>query len=314
MDLRDKKILVTGARGFVGTAVVARLKARGVPASHIFTPAREAGDLRTAAVCEKAASGADVVIHLAGVTGGVTFHREHPGSIFYDNLIMGVRLMEAARRAGAQKFVTAGSMAEYPTAAPIPYKEKNLWDGYPDSVHAPYAVAKTMLMVQALSYRAEYGFNAVHLLLTSMYGPGEKDDFVIPSLIRRMREAARAGAPSVEVWGTGKPTRDFLYVEDAAEAIILAAERYDSGEPVNIGSGVETSIRDLAAAIARLTGFAGEVRFDAAKPDGSPRRVADVARARGFGFRAATDLESGLRATIAWHMERAKHEAQNSKF
>lgn len=306
MELKNKKILVTGAHGFVGTAVVDALKSRGIAEENLSLPRFEDCDLRTREACEKAVTGADVVIHLAGVTGGVTFHRAHPGRIFYDNLIAGVRLMEAARRVGVKKFVTAGSMAEYPAAAAIPYEEKTLWDGYPDLVHAPYAIAKTMLLVQGQAYRNEYGFNAAHLLLTSMYGPGEGTDFVIPSLIGRIREAQEKGEAQVVVWATGKPTRDFLYVADAAEAIVLAAERYESSEPVNIGSGVETSVANLASTIARLTGFTGEVRFDPTKPDGSPRRVADTARAKGFGFQAATDLESGLRGTIAWHKEHGK--------
>ncbi len=303
MNLCGKKILVTGAQGFVGTAVVASLKSRGVLDENLLLPSFGEYDLRTREACEEVMAGVDVVIHLAGVTGGVTFHRAHPGSIFYDNLIIGVRLMEAARKAGVKKFLTAGSMAEYPATAPLPYKEETLWDGYPDLVHAPYAVAKTMLLAQAQAYRVQYGFNAIHLLLTSMYGPGEKDDFVIPSLIRRMVDAKRRGESFVEVWGTGKPTRDFLYVEDAAEAIVGAAERCDSPEPVNIGSGIETPIHALATTIARLVGFSGEVRFDPTKPDGAPRRAADTSRARVFGFSPRTDLESGLRMTIAWHLQ-----------
>ncbi len=302
MELQGKKILITGGGGFLGTAMQARLKARGIPENNIYVPREEEGDLRIAEVCDRAVRGMDVVIHLAGVTGGVTFHRARPGSIFYDNLIMGVQCMDAARRAGVEKFVTAGSVAEYPSTAAVPFEEATLWDGYPDLVHAPYAVAKTMLLAQAQAYRAQYGFNGIHLLLTSMYGPGEKGDFVIPALIGRMEEAVEKGESSVAVWGTGNATRDFLYVEDAAEGIVRAAEQYDMPEPANLASGKETAIRDLAKTIARLVGYKGEIVFDPTKPDGAPRRVVGIRRAReSFGFVPMSGLEDGLRATIAWH-------------
>jgi len=303
IDLRNKRILVTGGAGFLGSHVVEVLKRRGVPEAVINAPRREECDLRLKENCERSVAGKDVVIHLAGITGDAEFHRAHPGEIFYDNLIIGVELMEAARQAGVEKFITAGSVTEYPENSPLPFREENLWMGAPAALHAPYTVAKKMLLVQAQAYRAEYGFNAVHLLLTNMYGPGKEAvrGFVVTNIIQRILEAERTGQNTIELWGTGRPTRDFIYVEDAAEGILCALERYDKSEPVNLGSGWEISIRELAELTARLMNFKGEIRWDSDKPDGAMRRMMDTSRAeREFGFRATTPSEEGLKKTIEW--------------
>ena len=303
IDLRDKKILVTGGAGFLGTRVVKCLIARGVPEKNITVPRVEETDLREYAACEQAVRGIDIVIHLAGVTGDAEFHRAHPAQIFYDNLSMGVQLMEASRQAGVKKFIAAGSITEYPESAPLPYREENLWIGPFEHLHAPYTVVKKMLGVQAEAYRAQYGFNAVHFLLTNMYGPGKEAvrGFVITNIIRRIIEAQKNGASSIELWGTGNATRDFIYMEDAAEGVVLAAEKYDKSDPVNLGSGWEISIRELAGTIAELMDFKGEIKWDATKPDGQLRRALDTTRAeREFGFRAETPFKDGLMKTIEW--------------
>lgn len=245
----------------------------------------------------------DVVIHLAGLTGGGTYHKEHPAEIFYGNMMMGVNLMEAARGAGVKKIVIAGSATEYPADAPMPLKEEDLWNGFPEARHAPYSIAKRALLVQGQAYRAQYGFNVVHLLLTSMFGPFAKPDGgPVPGFIERIVEAKKTGENEVVVWGTGKATRDFLYVGDAAEAIIMAAEKYDGAEPVNVGSGEETSIKILAETIAELCGFKGALHFDPTKSSDETRRVLDVSRAeKAFGFRARTSLRDGLRKTLEWY-------------
>jgi GDP-L-fucose synthase len=304
MDLRDKKILVTGGGGFLGRHVVQTLKARGVPEKNIVVPLREEHDLRRADACHAVTRGVHVVIHLAGITGDGQFHRERPGEIFFDNFTMGVELMEAARKNGVRKFVTAGSITEYPERAPLPYREENLWTGAVEELHEAYSIAKAMLLVQGQAYRAQYAFDAIHLLLTNMYGPGEETvrGFVITNIVRRILEARRNGAPSITLWGTGEPTRDFIYVKDAAEAFVAAAERYSKPEPVNIGSGWEISIRELATTTAKLMGFVGKIRWDVSRPEGQSRRILDPGRAEHeFGFRARTALEDGLRETIAWH-------------
>ncbi len=303
IELKDKKILVTGGAGFLGTHVVDALRARGVPEKNIMVPRRETHDLRSAEACREVTRGVDVVIHLAGITGDGQFHREHPAEIFFDNLTMGVELMEAARANGVKRFVTAGSITEYPERAPLPYREEDIWAGPVEELHEAYSVAKTMLLVQAQAYRAQYGFDAVHLLMTNMYGPGKEAvrGFVITNIIRRMLEAKRDKASSITLWGSGTPTRDFIFVKDAAEAFVLAAESYSKPEPVNIGSGWEISIRELAETIAKLMGFRGEVTWDKTKPDGQMRRILDPGRAeREFGFRARTALEDGLRETVAY--------------
>ncbi len=249
-----------------------------------------------------------IVIHLAARVGGIGANRENPGSFFYDNAIMGIELMEQARRNGVEKFVQVGTVCAYPKFTPVPFSEDNLWDGYPEETNAPYGLAKKMLLVQAQAYRQQYGFNGIYLLPVNLYGPGDNIDLqhshVIPALIRKCVEAVRSGAAMVEVWGTGKPTREFLYVDDAARGIMLAAERYDKPEPVNLGSSEEISIRELVTLIAELTGFQGRIVFDPTKPDGQPRRKLNVERAKHeFGFESATAFRAGLAKTIEWFNE-----------
>jgi GDP-L-fucose synthase len=306
MDLHDKKLLVTGGSGFLGKVVIKKLIERGVPEANIFAPRAAELDLVKWEHCVKAVAGRDVVIHLAAVVGGIGANREHPGKFFYKNLMMGVQLMEAARLAGVKKFVAVGTICAYPKFTPAPFKEADLWNGYPEETNAPYGLAKKMLLVQAQSYRAEYGFNAIYLLPVNLYGPGDNFDpqssHVIPALIKKIHDAKQAGVDSIDVWGTGKPTREFLYVDDAAEGIVLATERYEKAEPVNLGSGREISIKDLVEMIARLMNFTGELHWDASKPDGQPRRLLDVSRAeREFGFKAKVNFEEGLKKTIEWY-------------
>jgi GDP-L-fucose synthase len=307
MILADKKILVTGGGGFLGRVVVAKLRERGVPEANIFTPRAAELDLLKWEDCVKAAAGRDIVIHLAAVVGGIGANREHPGKFFYENLMMGVQLMEAARQAKVNKFVAIGTICAYPKFTPVPFKEDDLWDGYPEETNAPYGLAKKMLLVQAQAYRQEYGFDAVYLLPVNLYGPNDnfdpKSSHVIPALIKKILDAKRTGQNFIDVWGSGTATREFLYVDDAAEGILLATENYDKPDPVNIGAGMEISIKDLVLMIARLTDFKGEIRWDATKPDGQPRRSLDTSRAKKeFGFRAKTTFEEGLRKTIEWYL------------
>jgi len=247
-----------------------------------------------------------IVIHLAALVGGIAANRARPGSFYYENMVMGAMLMEYARRAGVEKFVAIGTICAYPKFTPVPFREEDLWSGYPEETNAPYGLAKKMLLVQAQAYRAQYGFNAIYLLPVNLYGPRDSFDpqssHVIPALIRKFLEAVERGQPVVEVWGTGRATREFLYVDDAAEGIVAAAERYDGVEPVNLGAGFEISIKDLAELIARLTGFTGRLAWNTSQPDGQPRRCLDTSRAAaGFGFRATTPFEDGLRSTIDWY-------------
>jgi len=253
--------------------------------------------------CERAVEGRNIVIHLAAKVGGIGFNKEKPGELFYDNLIMGAELMEAARKARVEKFVAVGTVCAYPKFAPVPFCEENLWDGYPEETNAPYGLAKKMLLVQAQAYRAQYGFNAIYLLPVNLYGPGDnfnpESSHVIPALIKKVHDAKQAGASHIEIWGTGRASREFLYVEDAAEGIVLAAENYDKPDPVNLGSGMEISIADLVNLICRLMDFKGDIIWDTSKPDGQPRRRLDVSRAeREFAFRAKTNFEEGLRNMI----------------
>ncbi len=309
MHLVDKKILVTGGTGFLGTRVVAALIVRGVPKKNIFIPRSKTADLRKMSECRKAVKGKDLVIHLAARVGGIGFNKENPGSLFYDNLIMGTQLMEAAREAGVKKFVAIGTICAYPKHTVVPFMEDTLWNGYPEETNAPYGLAKKMLLVQAQAYRVQYNFNAVYLLPVNLYGPGDnfdpKSSHVIPSLIKKFADAKKSRKKSVEVWGTGKATREFLYIDDAAEAVVLAAEKYEKSDPVNVGSGIEISIKNLVKAIVKITGYTGEIKWDVTKPDGQPRRLLDVTRAeREFGFRATTDFTEGLKNTVAWYFSR----------
>ena len=305
---QDKRILVTGGSGFLGSYVVDMLKQRGARPEAITIPRRATDDLRQIDVCRRVVAGQDVIIHMAATVGGIGINREKPGEFFYDNLMMGVQLMEAARQAGVGKFVSIGTICAYPKFTPIPFHEENLWDGYPEETNAPYGLAKKMLLVQGQAYRQQYGFRSIYLLPVNLYGPRDNFDprssHVIPALIKKCVEAVDSGAPAIEVWGDGSPTREFLYVEDAAAGIVLAAERYDGDDPVNLGSGTEISIRDLVETIARLTGYHGGIVWDASKPNGQPRRQLDVGRAeRAFGFRAHTSFEEGLRRTIEWYRQ-----------
>ncbi len=307
----DQRILITGGAGFLGSHLIRALQARGVNLDQITVPRSAELDLRRWENCRAAVEGQDVVIHLAAVVGGIGINRERPGEFFYDNLMMGTQLMEAARQAGVQKFVAIGTICAYPKFTPVPFREEDLWNGYPEETNAPYGLAKKMQLVQAQAYRQQYGFNAIYLLPVNLYGPGDNFDprssHVIPALIKKCADAVENGDDHVVVWGDGSPTREFLYVEDCAEGIVLATERYNGPEPVNLGSGMEISIKDLVHLIADLTGFRGEIVWDTSKPNGQPRRCLDVSRAeRYFGFRARTNFEEGLKRTIAWYLDRRR--------
>jgi GDP-L-fucose synthase len=304
----DKTVLVTGGSGFLGHEVLAKLDAVGC--KKVIAPRKREYDLRERSQIVRLLDSAapDLIIHLAAVVGGIGANRLHPGEFFYDNAIMGIELIECARRLNVRKFVCLGTICAYPKFAPVPFREEDLWNGYPEETNAPYGLAKKMLLVQAQAYRQEYGFNCIYLLPVNLYGP--KDNFdpqtshVIPGLIRKLLEARARGERTVTCWGTGSASREFLYVEDAAEAILLAAERYNKPDPVNIGSAHEITIRELAELLCKLTGFEGELIWDTTQPDGQPRRRLDVARAeREFGFLAKTSLVDGLRHTIEWYQQ-----------
>jgi GDP-L-fucose synthase len=301
-----RRVMVTGGGGFLGRAVVARLQHSG--AEEIFVPRSADYDLRTAEGIERALTDGRpaVIIHLAAVVGGIGANRENPGRFFYDNAIMGIQLMEQARLASVDKFVTVGTVCAYPKVTPVPFREDDLWSGYPEETNAPYGLAKKMLLVQGQAYREQYGFNAIHLLPVNLYGPGDNFDpassHVIPALIKKCIDARERGDHQLDVWGTGSASREFLYVDDAAEGVVLAAERYDDPDPVNLGVGQEITIRQLVELIVKLTGFEGEIRWDTSKPDGQPRRALDTTRARErFGFQAHTSFEDGLRRTTEWY-------------
>jgi GDP-L-fucose synthase len=305
-NLTKCHVVVTGGAGFLGKKVVEKLHSRGAGAVNI--PTIDIYDLKRLSDIRRMYDdmSPDVVIHLAAVVGGIGANREHPGSFFHDNLIMGVQLMEEARLRGVKKFVAIGTVCAYPKFTPVPFREDNLWNGYPEETNAPYGLAKKMLLVQAQAYRKEYGFNAIYLLPVNLYGPGDNFDpatsHVIPALIKKCVEAVQNGDDHIVVWGTGTASREFLYVEDAAEGIALATERYNESDPVNLGAGFEISIKDLAYKIAYYSGFTGEIRFDASKPDGQPRRCLDTSRAwEKFGFRAKTGFDEGLERTIQWY-------------
>lgn len=308
IDFQQKNILLTGGAGFLGTFVKQKLLEAGAQEARITVPRSRTHDLRERDVCRNVVRDNDMVIHLAARVGGIGFNREKPGELFYDNLVMGAHLMEEARKAGVEKFVAVGTICAYPKFTPVPFCEAHLWNGYPEETNAPYGLAKKMLLVQAQAYRTQYGFNAIYILPVNLYGPGDNFDpsssHVIPALIKKFFDAKKQQLSAVEVWGTGKATREFLYVEDAAEGIVRAAQQYDGHEPVNLGSGKEISIYNLAHTIARLTGYKGSIRWDATKPDGQPRRMLDISRAhKSFGFLARTAFEDGLRRTIEWYRD-----------
>jgi GDP-L-fucose synthase len=303
----DRRVLVTGASGFLGQHVVAELRARGC--RQLIAPRHRDYDLVDGNAAQRLLRDTrpDLVIHLAARVGGIGANRAHPADFFYDNLMMGAQLMHESWRAGIDKFVAVGTVCAYPKHTPVPFRERDLWDGYPEETNAPYGLAKKMLLVQAQAYREQYGFNAIYLLPVNLYGPGDNfdpaDSHVIPALIRKIVEAKERNIPAVDVWGTGRATREFLYVGDAARGIVSAAERYDGSEPVNIGSGMEISIRELAGLIARIVGYDGQLAFDSTKPDGQPRRCLDTSRAEEwFGFRAETEFASGLQHTVEWYL------------
>lgn len=307
MDLKDKRVMVTGGAGFLGRYLVEELRKRG--SSQIFVPRSTEYDLRQidAVRCALDDSRAEIVFHLAAVVGGIGANQARPGSFFYDNLMMGAQLMEEARLRNIEKFISIGTVCAYPKLTPVPFQEENLWNGYPEETNAPYGLAKKMLLVQGQAYRAQYDFNAIYLLPTNLYGPGDNFDpetsHVIPALIRKCVEAQESGVDKIVVWGDGSPTREFLYVADAARGIVLAAQRYDGAEPVNLGSGFEISIKELVHRIAELTGFEGRIVWDTSKPNGQPRRRLDTSKAkREFGFNARVGFEEGLKRTVNWYI------------
>jgi GDP-L-fucose synthase len=304
----DKRVCVTGGAGFLGTFVVEKVNQLG--AREVFVPRSRDYDLVQIEAVRQLFSDADpdLVIHLAARVGGIGANRAHPAEFFYENLMMGAQLFHESWKNGVAKFVAVGTVCAYPKFTPIPFHEENLWDGYPEETNAPYGIAKKMLLVQSEAYRQQYGFNSIFLLPVNLYGPGDNFDLetshVIPALIRKCLEAEESGQEEIIAWGDGSPTREFLYVQDAADGILLAAERFNKSDPVNLGSGFEISIRDLLMTIARLTGFRGRIVWDTSKPNGQPRRALDTTRAwQEFGFRATTDFEEGLRDTVGWYKE-----------
>ncbi|HPS41881.1 MAG TPA: GDP-L-fucose synthase [Anaerolineaceae bacterium] len=306
---KNKRVCVTGGAGFLGSFVTEKLAARGV--ADIFIPTIEEYNLVELDSIRKMldTSQPDIIIHLAAQVGGIGANREHPAEFFYSNLMMGVQLIHEAWQRGISKFVALGTICAYPKFTPVPFLEEHIWDGYPEETNAPYGLAKKMLLVQSQAYRQQYGYNSIFLLPVNLYGP--RDNFnpssshVIPALIKKCLEAKTNGVDAIEVWGDGSPTREFLYVEDAAEGILLATEKYNSSDPVNLGSGMEISIKDLVELIARLTGFEGKLVWDPSKPNGQPRRRLDVSRAeREFGFKAQVGFEEGLKRTIEWYKTR----------
>ena len=308
---RLTKVMVTGGAGFVGRRVVERLQLAGV--GEVFVPRRAEYDLRDRSAVRAAFEHGkpDVVIHLAAVVGGIGANRARPGTFFYDNAIMGIEVMEQARQYGVAKFVAIGTVCAYPKFTPVPFREEDLWNGYPEETNAPYGLAKKMLLVQAQAYRSQYGFDAIYLLPVNLYGPGDNFDpegsHVIPALIKKCVDAKEQDLPFIEVWGTGRASREFLYVDDAAEGIVLATDKYDGAGPVNLGVGQEITIRELVQLIVKLAGYRGEIRWDASKPDGQPRRALDTTKAREqFGFVARTTFEDGLRETLNWYLQQRR--------
>lgn len=310
--MATKRVTVTGGSGFLGSYIVKQLQ-QTEWCGDIFVPRSRDYDLRRNEMVRRMYKDfrPDIVIHLAAVVGGIGANRSRPGEFFYDNLMMGTQLIEQGRHFGLEKFVSIGTVCAYPKFTPVPFKEEDLWQGYPEETNAPYGLAKKMLLVQGQAYRQQYGFNAIYLLPTNLYGPRDNFDpassHVIPALIKKCVDALEKGEKQLVVWGDGSPTREFLYVEDCAEAIILAAERYDQPEPVNIGSGFEISIKDLIHLIAEITGFSGEIVWDTSKPNGQPRRGLDVSRAKQlFGFEAKTDFHVALKQTVQWYLQQRR--------
>jgi len=317
MDLTRKSIVITGGAGFLGQHVVNRFRQEGCQRLHL--PRRAQYDLTRAADVDRLLRDAkpEVIVHLAAQVGGIGANRKHPGTFLYNNLIMGTQLIEAARKAGVEKFVMIGTICSYPKHTPVPFREDDIWNGYPEETNAPYGLAKKLLMVQLQAYQQEFGFKGANVLVVNLYGPGDNFDLesshVIPALIRKCLEAKQRGDQAINVWGTGKPTREFLYVEDAARAIWLATQKLDTPEPVNIGAGHEIAIGDLVRLIAERTGFKGTLRFDASQPDGQPRRCLDITRARQLlAFEPRVSLPEGLDRTIAWYQNQSKPMAKAS--
>ncbi|NJK60694.1 MAG: GDP-L-fucose synthase [Oscillatoriales cyanobacterium SM2_1_8] len=304
--LADKKVLVTGGAGFLGQHVLAQLQAAGVPPTNLTVPRSRDLDLRVWENCQQAVAGQDVVIHLAAHVGGIGLNREKPAELFYDNLMMGTQLIHAAYQAHVQKFVCVGTICAYPKFTPVPFREDDLWNGYPEETNAPYGIAKKALLVQLEAYRQQYNLAGIYLLPVNLYGPGDNFDprssHVIPALIRKIHEAQHRGDRILPVWGDGSPTREFLHAEDAARGIVLATQHYDDGAPVNLGTHEEISIRDLVTLLCELMAFEGEIRWETHQPNGQPRRCLDTERARTqFGFEAQVSLRKGLQQTIAWY-------------
>lgn len=310
LDFSDKRILVTGGAGFLGQQVVQQLCQAGARPEKIAVPRSRDCDLRGLENCQRAVEGQEIVVHLAAHVGGIGLNREKPAELFYDNLMMGAQLIHAAYQAGVGKFVCVGTICAYPKFTPVPFKEDDLWNGYPEETNAPYGIAKKALLVQLQSYRQQYGFNGIYLLPVNLYGPEDNFDprssHVIPALIRKVHEAQQQGTGQIAVWGDGSPTREFLYSTDAARGIVMATQKYDGAEPVNLGTHEEISIRELVATICELMEFEGEVVWEIDKPNGQPRRCLDTRRAREqFGFVAQTDLRQGLENTIDWYRQQA---------
>jgi len=306
----DKKVVVTGGDGFLGKYVVRFLKEKNP--KEIIIPSHKEYDFTKTEDCDRITKNADIIIHLAAKVGGIGFNKEKPGELFYENLIMGAQLIEYARKNNVSKFVAIGTICAYPKFTPVPFKEEDLWKGYPEETNAPYGLAKKMMLVQSQAYRNQYNFNSIYLLPVNLYGPGDnfnpESSHVIPALIRKMEEAKENNLKEVVVWGTGKASREFLYVEDCAKAILMATEKYNGSEPVNIGFGEEITIKDLAQKIKDIIGFKGELRYDFSKPDGQPRRCLDTSKAeKEFGFKAQTSFEEGLKNTIEWYEENRKN-------
>ena len=310
----DKKVLVTGGNGFLGSHLIEYLKKQGLKETNLKIPGSKKFDLRKQSVARKLTKNTDIVIHLAANVGGIGYNRDKPGELFYDNVLLGIHMLEESRKNGVKKFVSIGTVCAYPKFTPVPFKEDDLWNGYPEETNAPYGIAKKMLLVQGQSYRQQYGFNVIYLLPVNLYGPRDKFDpkqsHVIPALIKKFYDAKVNNEKEVIVWGTGKATREFLFVEDAVRAIALATQKYDKSDPVNLWASFEISIKKLAELISRLVGFKGKIVFDPTKPDGQPRRKLDTSRAeKEFGFKSKVNFEEGLKKTIKWYEKEFRRKA-----